>query len=497
MEPAVLRPQVARIHRPAGAPLGGSQRLRLTLRALLLLLCPLALGLLLARAPLALCTVLVLGTIGGLLLFLRPAFGLYALAFAVPFGSLRELHLGALTIGASELLLLAIVVAWLAHMMAFRQVRLARTRLVWALLLYLGTLAVSLWPARDLLPALKEPAKWVEFTLLYLFVASETKPAERRTLIAALLLAGTVQGALGIVQFVRQVGPPEFILLGKYMRAHGTFAQPNPYGGYLGLLLPLAYATVLTSWPRRSVRTKGQPWPILFWGTAALAGVVMLAALIMSWSRGALLGLLAGAGLVALALGRRFWLVMATVVLLLFLLGPDSLLTKPTVALERVTEMAQYLGQDLTAIEITDENFAVIERLAHWLAAWRMFERRPWLGVGAGQYATAYPSVALPRWREPLGHAHNFYLNVLAEGGLVGLASYLIFMLAALVAVWRAARRERGWQRGLALGALGMLGHLLVHSIFDNLYVHEMYLLVAMLLGMTSAVPPKQPILRR
>lgn len=497
MEPAVLRPQVARIHRPAGAPLGSNHRLRLTLRALLLLLCPLALGLLLARAPLALCTVLVLGTIGGLLLFLRPAIGLYALAFAVPFGSLRELHLGALTIGASELLLLAIVVAWLARTMALRQVRLARTRLVWALLLYLGTLAVSLWPARDLLPALKELAKWVEFTLLYLFVASETGRAERRTLIAALLLAGTVQGALGIVQFVRQVGPPEFILLGKYMRAHGTFAQPNPYAGYLGLLLPLAYATVLTSWPGRSVRAKGGLWPALLWGTAALASVVMLAALIMSWSRGALLGLLAGAGLVALALGRRFWLVMATVVLLLFLLGPDSLLTKPTVALERVTEMAQYLGQDLTAIEITDENFAVIERLAHWLAAWRMFERRPWLGVGAGQYATAYPSVALPRWREPLGHAHNFYLNVLAEGGLVGLASYLIFMLAALVAVWRAARRERGWQRGLALGALGMLGHLLVHSIFDNLYVHEMYLLVAMLLGMTSAVPPKQPILRR
>ena len=86
-----------------------------------------------------------------------------------------------------------------------------------------------------------------------------------------------------------------------------------------------------------------------------------------------------------------------------------------------------------------------------------------------------------------MGHAHNYFLNVLAEGGLLGLAAYLIFVSAALRLVWHRTRQERGWRRGLALGALGMLGHLLAHSAFDNLYVHEMYLVVAMLLGMAAS----------
>ncbi|MFO7917840.1 MAG: O-antigen ligase family protein, partial [Anaerolineae bacterium] len=156
----------------------------------------------------------------------------------------------------------------------------------------------------------------------------------------------------------------------------------------------------------------------------------------------------------------------------------------PVGLVRRFSDLAHYLGRDLTAIEITDENFAIVERLAHWQAAWRMFAAHPWLGMGTGQYASAYASVALPRWQDPLGHAHNYYLHVLAEGGLLGLASYLTLLGAAVVGVWRRVGEEGAWASALSLGVLGMLAHLCVHNLFDNLYVHEMYLLVAVLLGL-------------
>jgi len=139
-------------------------------------------------------------------------------------------------------------------------------------------------------------------------------------------------------------------------------------------------------------------------------------------------------------------------------------------------------------VEVTDANFAVVERAAHWLAAWRMFSEQPWIGVGTGQYAVVYRSVSVPRWQDPLGHAHNYYLNILAEGGLVGLAAYLFAMGTALVTCWGAVRRATGWERGIAIGALGMVGHLLAHSVVDNLYVHEMYLVVGMVLGMVASL---------
>lgn len=486
--------RIAQRWHPAGIGSGlRDSRSRSFLRLGLALPSLFALALFLARGPLILCVVVVAGAIGSALILLRPVVALYALAFAVPFGSLVQFRLGAVNVGVSDLLVAGLAGSWLLRLMARRDNRsrpsLSRRGVTPALLAYLGTLLISLLPAQEMVSALTELAKWVEFLLVFLFVADEFDHRDWRTLAVALLLAGACEGALGIYQFVYRVGPPGFIWLRGYMRAYGTFEQPNPFGGYLGLLLPLAYAIVLTGWREvwEALR-QGILWPAEQWLLALLTGFVMLAALVMSWSRGALVGAVGGAILVGLSLGRKVWIALVIGALVLALLGADVLALLPAGMIERAMDAFRYVGiQDLAAVEITDENFAVIERVAHWDAAWRMFSMRPWLGVGTGQYAVVYPSVALPRWQDPLGHAHNYILNVLAEGGLLGAAAYGAFMLAALMAAWRASKRESGWRKGLALGALGMMGHLLVHSLFDNLYVHSMYLLVAMLLGVVVA----------
>ena len=51
---------------------------------------------------------------------------------------------------------------------------------------------------------------------------------------------------------------------------------------------------------------------------------------------------------------------------------------------------------------------------------------RPWLGVGFGNYGAAYEEYALINWPDPLGHAHNYYLNLVAEIGFIGLGAYLL-----------------------------------------------------------------------
>jgi len=438
--------------------------------------------------PFSQAALLIGAAIGGVLLLLRPTLGLYVLAFAVPFGSLREISLGGLSFGASELLVLATSGALLLRQVAARQVQLVGTPCSRAIWLFVGTLLLSFLPARELTPAIKELAKWVELLLVYTVVASATSRGEVRVLAGALLVAGLCEGLLGAWQFFRQVGPPGFLLMGRYMRAYGTFDQPNPYGGYLGLLLPLAYGLVLSGW-RRGSEAVGRRTDWLLWILALVSGGGMLAGLVMSWSRGALLGLAAGLVLVMLVLGRRAWAFALVCVLVLALLGPGALTVLPQDLVGRTTEVLDYVRQgDLTSVEVTDANFAVVERAAHWLAAWRMFSEQPWIGVGTGQYAVVYRSVSVPRWQDPLGHAHNYYLNILAEGGLVGLAAYLFAMGTALVTCWGAVRRATGWERGIAIGALGMVGHLLAHSVVDNLYVHEMYLVVGMVLGMVASL---------
>jgi len=321
------------------------------------------------------------------------------------------------------------------------------------------------------------------------------------------------------------------------MRAYGTFQQPNPYGGYLALILPLSLAMFLARWQRF------ERWHLVTWLLAAIGLLLMGAGLAMSWSRGAWLALAGGVGAVALvgvwcrafgeirlgilaglagaalslwwlwdtgtakllalpisvlvgvgsgalvfvSLRRRWpWLLVGMLVVLLVMalgLGGPTLL--PGSVAQRFSDVLAYLEPtDVTGVHVTDENFAVVERLAHWQAAYGMVSDHPWLGVGVGNYVPVYPAYAVPGWKDPLGHAHNYYLNMAAEAGLLGLAAYVVFLLACFRQGWSATRRLAGPSQGVALGVLGALTAFAVHSLFDNLYVQGMNMHLAMLLGL-------------
>jgi putative inorganic carbon (HCO3(-)) transporter len=139
---------------------------------------------------------------------------------------------------------------------------------------------------------------------------------------------------------------------------------------------------------------------------------------------------------------------------------------------------------DVASVEVNDANWAVIERMAHWQAAVGMFTDHPWLGVGIGNYPVAYPQYAVGRWRDPLGHAHNYYLNIAAEAGIVGLGAYLLLFGTCFVVAWRTIQHAQGYWRAVALGALGILVHLSVHNLFDNLFVHSMAVQLGLVLGL-------------
>ncbi len=104
--------------------------------------------------------------------------------------------------------------------------------------------------------------------------------------------------------------------------------------------------------------------------------------------------------------------------------------------------------------------------------------------MGLGNYATAYPAVRLLNWPNALGHAHNIYLNALAETGLVGLAAYVLLWAWVIALTIRVLNHASGLERGLALGLLGAWTHLSAHQIVDDLYVNNIHFLIAGLLAL-------------
>ena len=476
-----------------------------------LLLIVLTVGLSIALLPLTLTGGAILGGIVFLATLIRPEYGLYLLILAVPFGSVREIAISGFTVGAAEALVGLALAAWLARMITVGEVKTIHPPLLLPLLIFLGATLLSLTGALSLRHGFKEILKWLEALGVYLFVVNVIEKKQTPVVVAFMLLAGIGQALLGFYQFFGRVGPPAFVILGRFMRAYGAFEQPNPYGGYLGLVLPLACGVLLGTrrlgirkfgvrkFVNSSVRHESTNHESTNLPLAILGLVTMGAALLMSWSRGAWLGFAAAFVLMSLAYSRRATTLFALLCLLVavaLLLG--SVQALPQAIVQRFTGVLPYLNVfDVRGVELTDANYAVVERMAHWLAAWGMFSDRPWLGVGIGNYEPVYPAYSLPGWTEPLGHAHNYYLNIAAEAGLVGLAAYLVLWGAAFWQAWKTVRTTEGYWRGVAAGILGVLTHLSVHNLFDNLHVHNMYLHVAILLGLLFVAQKREDVKRQ
>jgi putative inorganic carbon (HCO3(-)) transporter len=192
----------------------------------------------LARAPLSLAVVVLSGAGLVLATLVQPVVGLVALAAAIPFGDFLSLPIR--SVNALDLLVVLVITGWLAQGIARREVIFRPPPLLWPLAILLGIGALSLLQARSWSEGVPELLKWVEFAAVYLVATQVLARRQVWWIVGALLGAGLLEVTLGAYQFLRQVGPEAFILAGRFMRAYGTFRQPNPYAGYLGYLVPVA-----------------------------------------------------------------------------------------------------------------------------------------------------------------------------------------------------------------------------------------------------------------
>lgn len=120
-----------------------------------------------------------------------------------------------------------------------------------------------------------------------------------------------------------------------------------------------------------------------------------------------------------------------------------------------------FVGTPTSTTDLNSRLFSLSNngRLPAWKVAWHAFEHHPLTGIGAGgfeNYWNQHRSID-----EKIRDAHNFYLETLAEGGIVG--GLLLFGALALPLI--AFRRVR--QNPLAAGALAAFVVFLVHAIAD------------------------------
>ncbi|WP_298816582.1 O-antigen ligase family protein [Chloroflexus sp.] len=340
--------------------------------------------------------------------------------------------------------------------------------------------------------AIKETLRWGTVLLIYLAadwaLRDPSRVAWRRAvLITCLLVAPAVTALIGIGQFLTGIGPESFAIGNGRVRAYGTIGQPNSFAGYLNQAWPLAVGMALALLETRQWRTAR------FWGTLCIigmAGISLIGGLLASFSRGGWLG--AAVGVLAIGVtfaGRYGRSMIGNVITVTLMTGLSGLILLnsgllPASLSNRLTSIIENLRPfDARGVEITPANFAIVERMAHLQAALHMIEERPLFGVGPGNFSVAYERLVysgetatwIKPWYDSRGHAHNYYLHIAAESGLIGATAYLIFLGSVWYTAIRAVRHAQDWMtRGIAIGGLGVVGALSGHNLFENLHVLNM-----------------------
>jgi O-antigen ligase len=257
----------------------------------------------------------------------------------------------------------------------------------------------------------------------------------------------------------------------------------------LPLALGLAWGHLSQAWARWRTGQSARLEPGVLAAMYGVFALLLLAGLIASWGRGAWMGFgVAGIVMVFFAPRKRWQGALLLAVGVGLVAGLWLAGYMPLGVQQRIDNaLTEFTGfGDVRAVPISDENFAIVERLAHWQAAFYMASDHPLIGVGLGNYEVAYPEYGLPSWPRALGHAHNDYLNTLAETGIIGLAGYLVGW--AFIVYWtlESLRGAGPVLRGLSLGLLGTWTHLAVHSMVDKLYVNNLFLHIGVMLGLLA-----------
>ena len=348
-----------------------------------------------------------------------------------------------LTRGGVGLLITASGLLWVLWALRTPPGRLGAINLWILAILAVALLATGFSPVP--VAAVKGLAKLVSYLGVYALLRQllAHSPLWWDRIVAALLAGELITGVLGIRQLygnteeLARWADPNSVANGT-IRIYGTLENPNLYAGFLLPILPLA-AVALLRW-----RT---PLQRLYAAAGLGIGVV---ALVLTYSRGAWMGMVAALGVLTLLLAlrqTRSWPPLWRRLL------PLLLLVGGTVVLVVLVSQVEPLRVRVLSLVAGREDSSNNFRLNVWQAAIEMIQARPWLGIGPGN--TAF-NLIYPLYQQPKFNALSAYsipLEIAVEAGIPG----VLVLLGLLVSAVRTGLRLGKGDGPLALPALASL----------------------------------------
>lgn len=315
-----------------------------------------------------------------------------------------------------------------------------------------------------------ELLRFVTYAVFYIFAIQLLTSGERlRRVVTSVVGLGVVVSFVAILQSF--TSPGEFYWFRQVpvnAESFGPWINRSQYCGFIGMVFPLALALFLFYSPNvsseDSLRSKivtfftmpnGNMYLLLTFGVG-----IMFASVFLSLSRGGVLSLIV-ASLTFLMLfslrnrkrSRLFILATACFLVLVvgwFGIGP---------LLERFDNLLLEAGAATTGR---------YGRLFVWLDTLNIIRDFPLTGSGFATFLNIYPSYRTVSGTGKFEHAHNDYLELLSDGGVIGFGLVAWFVIVIVLHGWHQIwRRRDNFAVFVSIGALSGIIALLTHSITD------------------------------
>lgn len=392
---------------------------------------------------------------------------------ALAYGTVHYWALGLFNLGGLTILVLWVMDAW-----QLGNLRVSRNLLQLPLLGALALGLIQLLPLREItsdgatsiglantlsldpnstrLVLVQLASLLVYFAATLVFVDT---PHRLRLLVRTIMVFGFCLALFGLTQSFTSPTKVYWIRELNQSTAFGPFINRHHFAGYMELTIALPLGLLFAGSVDREKR-------LIYLFVAGLMGV----ALVMTSSRGGIVSLVAeilffvvvtaiwrkhgesrrGKSSRVRAAAIRVGLAMALLVGLfvgVVMLGGEMSLTR--------------------FIDSVNTDDPTTGRAHFWSVTVQIIKAHPFIGTGLGAFGVIYTQFDSRSGLYRLEQAHNDYLQVLSDGGVVGAALALIFVGLLFYRAFVRANSRDDFRRGVALAALGGCFAVLVHSFFD------------------------------
>lgn len=284
------------------------------------------------------------------------------------------------------------------------------------------------------------------FLSITLSLLTSAKRLQR--IVSVITIFGFIFAFFAILQSVLSPNKIYGIYEVRFGAPFGSFVNRHNFAAYMEMTLALPLGLLFVGGIHKDKR-------LLYFTAIGLMGI----ALLLSGSRG---------GFVAFLAQVIFLVILTTETKSYNQIALKVVLTIALVA--AVVAGSFFVGGDSSLTRFAEtaasDNFST-DRTQIWRVTLEIIKNNPVFGAGIGAFGVAYTKYDPNSGLERVEQAHNDYLQIVADAGIIGLLIGLFFLYRLFKTGWQHAKTENVFRRGVVVGALSGCFAILVHSVFD------------------------------